>query len=109
MRRTIRQSLARLALAAVVVAAATEWGLALLRPEGGPLGVLQIIAPHLAILGLALVPFSLLERRRTALVPAIVLAAVVVLRFGGEWVSLPTAEAAPRDAPRLAIASWNLE
>jgi endonuclease/exonuclease/phosphatase family metal-dependent hydrolase len=103
----VRRVVARLALAGVVVIAVFEWLLLLLRPEDGPLGVLQIFAPHLALLGLLLAAICLLERRIRSLAGAVALALVVGLRFGGDWVSLPAA--APTGSTELQVASWNLE
>jgi endonuclease/exonuclease/phosphatase family metal-dependent hydrolase len=103
----VRRVIARLALAGVVVIAAFEWLLLLLRPEDGPLGVLQIFAPHLALLGLLFAAICLLERRARSVAGAVALALVVGLRFGGDWVSLPAA--APTGSTELLVASWNLE
>jgi len=103
----LRHVLARLALAAVAVIATIEWLLLLLRPEDGPLGVLQIFAPHLALFGLLLVVICLFERRTRSAVAVLALALVVGLRFGGDWVSLPAT--APSGSTNLDVATWNLE
>jgi endonuclease/exonuclease/phosphatase (EEP) superfamily protein YafD len=103
----LRHVVARLALAGVVVIAAVEWLLLLLRPEDGPLGVLQIFAPHLAMLGLLLVVVCLLEPRSRSVVAAVALAIVVGIRFGGDWVSLPATAAS--GSTNLDVATWNLE
>jgi endonuclease/exonuclease/phosphatase (EEP) superfamily protein YafD len=95
------------ALAGVFVIAALEWGLLLIRPEHGPLAVLQVLAPHLALAGLALVPFSLLEVRPASIVTGVVLAVVVGLRFGGDWVS--GGAPSPGAARGLEVITWNLE
>jgi vancomycin resistance protein VanJ len=94
-------------LAGVFVIAALEWGLLLIRPESGPLAVLQVLAPHLALAGLALVPFSLLEVRPASIVTAVVLAVVVGLRFGDDWVS--GGAPSPGAAGGLELITWNLE
>jgi len=104
----LRILVARTALAAVAVGAGLEWTLAILRPEGGPLGVLQILAPHIAIVGVGLIPIALLERRVAVVIASVALVSVTALRFGGEWVSLPTASASS-DATRISVATWNLE
>ncbi len=82
----------------------------LLRPRDGPLALAAVLLMHLALAGLVLLPFAL---RRDALflrLTLIALTAIFLVRFGGEWVSLPTARAAADgDAPRLSIVSWNLE
>ena len=105
---SVGRAVGAVALAGVVVIASIEWLLGILRPEGGPLGVLQVLAPHLALAGLALVPLGLLARRGAAVVAAIALIAIVGFRFGGEWVSLPPPSPAP-DTIQLSVASWNLE
>lgn len=107
-RHLVRTTTARLAATIVGATALVEWLLAITQPEGGPLGVLQILAPHLAILGLVLVPVALLGRRRSAVVAAVALAGVIAIRFGGDWLSLP-AGAPPAGADRIAVATWNLE
>jgi vancomycin resistance protein VanJ len=106
-RGRVRLILSRPALAGVMVIAALEWGLILFRPEHGLLAILQVLAPHLALLGLLLIPISLLELRATSVVTAVLLGVVVSLRFGGDWVSLPVASAS--GATNLRVISWNLE
>ena len=106
-RGRVRLVLSRPALAGVVIIAALEWGLILFRPEHGLLAILQVLAPHLALLGLVLVPLSLLELRASSIVTAVLLGVVVSLRFGGDWVSLPVASAS--GAMNLEVVTWNLE
>jgi endonuclease/exonuclease/phosphatase family metal-dependent hydrolase len=103
-----RRLVAALAVAAIVVVAIVEWVLFLLRPEGGPFAVLQIIAPHLALASLVAVPFALVVRTRGSALAIGALILVVGLRFGGEWISLP-APPPPADSIPLAVATWNLE
>ena len=98
---------ARLSTAAVGAIAIVELAVAILAPEGGPLGVLQIVAPHLAIVGLVLIPFALLVRRPPAGWVAVALLVITVARFGGDWLSLPAS--APADSIRLDVATWNVE
>ncbi|HEX2756226.1 MAG TPA: endonuclease/exonuclease/phosphatase family protein [Candidatus Limnocylindrales bacterium] len=107
-RHLLRTTTARLGATIVGATALVEWLLAIARPEGGPLGVLQILAPHLAILGLVLAPVALLGRSRSAVVAAVALAAVIAIRFSGDWMSLPAA-APPAGTDRIAVATWNLE
>jgi vancomycin resistance protein VanJ len=104
----VRHAFVRVALAGVVVIALIEWVLILLRPEHGLLAILQIVAPHLALLGILLAAICLLEPRRTHAVAAVALAVVVCLRFGGDWLSLPAAAASP-GSRELAVITWNLE
>jgi endonuclease/exonuclease/phosphatase (EEP) superfamily protein YafD len=106
-RGRVRRFVARPALAGVMVIAALEWGLILFRPEHGLLAILQVLAPHLALLALVLIPISLLEVRRISVVTAVLLGLVVSLRFGGDWVSLPVASAS--GARNLEVVTWNLE
>ena len=56
----IRRLLGQLVLATLASITLVEWVLAILRPEGGPLGIVQIVAPHLALLGLVLVVVRLI-------------------------------------------------
>lgn len=73
--------------------------------ENGPLGIAQILTPHLALACLALVLVAVVTRSRTL---GIALATVAVLfagRFGGEWWS----PAAATGADDLRVATWNLE
>jgi vancomycin resistance protein VanJ len=105
---SFRTPVARLALAAVTSVAAVELLLAILRPEAGPLGVIEIFAPHLAVIGCGLVPLTLLRRSRLGTVAIASLVVVAGIRFGGDWLSLPRSFAAS-DADRLEVATWNLE
>jgi endonuclease/exonuclease/phosphatase (EEP) superfamily protein YafD len=104
----LRRAVAALASAAIVVIAVVEWVLVVLRPESGPLGVVQIMAPHLAMLGLVLVPLALLGRTRAGAIAIIALGLVSAIRFGGDWISLPASIPAP-DRLRLEVVTWNLE
>jgi endonuclease/exonuclease/phosphatase (EEP) superfamily protein YafD len=104
----MRRIVARLALAGVVVIVAVELALLVFRPEAGVAGILQVLAPHLAIAGMLVVPLCLLERRTAATVASVILAVVLIVRFGDEWFSLPAA-APPSDAIRLHVVTWNLE
>jgi endonuclease/exonuclease/phosphatase (EEP) superfamily protein YafD len=107
-RHLLRTATARLGAALVGAIAVVEWALAVAAPEGGPLGVVQILAPHLAIAGLVAIPFSLIDRRPVAGIASLALLAVTILRFSGDWVSLPAPPAAV-DATRIEVATWNLE
>lgn len=103
-----RRAVARLALAAIVTVASVEWLLFLLRPDGGPFAVLQIIAPHLALASLIVVPFALLIRTRATGIAVGVLILVVGLRFGCDWISLSPATP-PAGSVQLDVVTWNLE
>ena len=63
---------------------------------------------HLALAGLILVPLALHRAARPLRLSLVVLAVVSIVRFGGEWVSVPPARAADA-ASELGIVSWNLE
>ncbi|HEX5012609.1 MAG TPA: endonuclease/exonuclease/phosphatase family protein [Candidatus Limnocylindrales bacterium] len=105
---SLRTVVARLAVAGVVAVAAIEWLLIVLQPGDGPFAVLQVLAPHLALVGLAFVPVAVAARRdRGTLIPALVLLSAVGLRFGGEWLSLPSAVAAGDNT--VDVVTWNLE
>lgn len=104
----LRHVVARLALAAVGIIGLVQASLLVVRPEDGPLGVLQIVAPHLAILGIVLLPLCLVEPRRASLAIAALLIASVGVRFGDDWVSLPPVTP-PDGASRLEVVTWNLE
>jgi vancomycin resistance protein VanJ len=104
--RSARRPLAGGALAGVIVIAVIEWVLILLRPESGLLAILEIVAPHLAIVALCLVPIALLELR-PSIGPVFLLVIGVSLRFGGDWVSIPPG--APTDSRTLEVITWNLE
>lgn len=104
----VSRTVARLAVAGVAVIATIEWLLAIVRPESGPLGVVQILAPHLALVGLALVPVALLGRRRAGIISAVAIVTITAVRFGGGWLSIP-AGSPTAEAVRLQVVTWNLE
>jgi vancomycin resistance protein VanJ len=104
----IRTFLGQVLTAAIASIATLELGLILFRPETGPIGVLEIFAPHLALLGLGLVVVGLVGLHRTRAVAATVLLVVVAARFGGDWISLPAA-AAGNGASPLRVVTWNIE
>ena len=104
----IRELVARPAVAAVGLVAVIEWALAILRPEGGPLGVVQILAPHLALVAMVLVPVALLGRRRAGIIAAVAIVTITAIRFGGGWLSVP-AGSRTAAAIRLQVVTWNLE
>jgi endonuclease/exonuclease/phosphatase (EEP) superfamily protein YafD len=102
--------LGALLVSALSVVTIIELGLAILRPEDGLPAVLQVLAPHIALIGLVLAAAVLALRNPTGAVVAVVLVAVVGVRFGGEWVSLPAApRAASLESGSIRAATWNLE
>lgn len=78
--------------------------------QTGVLGLLPILAPHLFLVGLlllvALLPLAVRGRDFLLLGSLTLFVIVTVIRFGDEWVSLPSG-GAPDSSLRLV--SWNLE
>ena len=103
----VRRLLAWPAIAAIGAVAAALWFLIAFRPEHGIPGVLQIVAPHLALAALALVPLTLLDRRRAGAIAVAALVVAVGVRFGDDWLSLPAT--APAGSTHLQVLTWNLE
>lgn len=81
--------------------------LPILAPRSGPLALANILSVHLALAALVLVPFAVVRRGAALRSSLAVLGLVVVLRFGGEWLSLPPSADTSDDLFRTA--SWNLE
>ena len=78
--------------------------LPVVEPRAGPLALAAVLAMHLALTGLALVPLALRRDARPLRIALMALAVISIVRFGGEWLSLPRAEPA-----NLGVLSWNLE
>jgi vancomycin resistance protein VanJ len=106
--RELRRIASALAVIALLVIAACEWLLLILRPEGGPLGVLQVLAPQIALVGLVLAVVGVASRRPAGALGAAAIIAIVVVRFASDWISLPPAPAPP-DSPILDVVTWNIE
>jgi vancomycin resistance protein VanJ len=104
-RDALPRSVAAIATVIVALVTTVQLGLLLLRPEGGFPGLLQVLSPHMTLVALALVPLSLVRGSRRVRVDLLVLALICVVRFGGEWVSLPR----PVPADALRVTTWNLE
>jgi endonuclease/exonuclease/phosphatase (EEP) superfamily protein YafD len=102
-----RRAVGGLAAGAVVVIALLLAALAVLRPGDGVFAILQVLSPHLAIAGLVAVPFVALLGRRSLGLAAVLLGVVVLARFGGEWLSVPSR--APAGALPVTVVTWNLE
>ncbi len=81
--------------------------LPLLAPRSGPLTLANIFSIHLTLLAIGLVPVALLRRSRELALALGVLALMAVVRFGGDWFSLPSSIATTDDL--FQTASWNLE
>ena len=71
------------------------------------LGVVQILSPHLALAGFVLAPLALVPGSWPLRIALVALVALSLVRFGGDWLSLPV----PRsDAGEpVTLATWNLE
>jgi vancomycin resistance protein VanJ len=82
--------------------------LSVVQPGGGPLALAAVLVMHLALAAIVLVPLAFHRAARPLRLTLVALAVVSVIRFGGEWVSLPPARAADA-AGEFAILSWNLE
>jgi vancomycin resistance protein VanJ len=78
------------------------------QPRIGPLALAVVLAMHLALAAVMVVPLALHRDARLLRLAMFALAIVSVIRFGDEWVSMPAARAA--DPTReVAVLSWNLE
>ena len=99
--------LARLA-AAYVIAAILVLVLGVVSPtDHGPLGLLAVLSPHIALLAIILVPLALAARSRPLGASLGVLAVLFAIRFGGEWWSPGPLAAAV--GTTIDIATWNVE
>ena len=95
------------AAAIVGAIALLELVLLVLRPENGFVGLVQIMSPHVALVGLALVPVAVLGGATRERAAALLLVAVCLVRFGGEWLSVPRLPVGDTDA--LVVTTWNVE
>ena len=82
--------------------------LPVLAPRSGPLALAAVLAMHLALAAIVLVPLVFLRDARPLRVALIALAVISLSRFGSEWVSIPPVRATDSTG-ELAILSWNLE
>jgi vancomycin resistance protein VanJ len=105
-------------LAAYPITVAGLGVLGLVAPvDGGPLGLVGVLWAHLALAGLALVPVTVAVREPRALrLGLAALAIVLVVRLGGEWLSLPRAAATVERPPaggsssatEVRVITWNV-
>jgi endonuclease/exonuclease/phosphatase family metal-dependent hydrolase len=73
----------------------------------GPLALLTILAPHVAIVGLLFVPFAFIRSAPPRLrIGVLVLVLAVALRLGDEWLSQPPGNTSDS---HFDTATWNLE
>ncbi len=82
--------------------------LPVVQPRDGPAALAAVLAMHLAIASLVLIPVALHRAARPLRLALIALAVVSAVRFGDEWVSVPPARAADPTAA-IHVLSWNLE
>lgn len=91
-----------LAVIALDLLSFTAW------PDGGPIALAQVLAGHLTLLAFLIgIPVAFLGGTGWLRVSLLALLVVSLVRFGGDWWSLPAS--APDAAARLKVASWNLE
>lgn len=98
-----------IALVGVLVISIVEVVLLAFRPESGLGGLLQLVAPHLALIGLVLAVFALLWIPvRVAVAADLLLVTVLAIRFGAAWLSLPPAPPSA-GSETISLETWNLE
>ena len=110
--RSRRSPLIRLAInlvaAFVVIDVGLQIVLGVVQPDGGPIGLLGVVAQPVALLGLLAIPIAIASKTRRIWIALAALAVVAALRFGGDWISLPPVSALSPE-PTITIATWNLE
>jgi endonuclease/exonuclease/phosphatase (EEP) superfamily protein YafD len=81
-----------------------------LAPPAGPLALVRIFGEHLVLGGLVLVPMAVGDGAgaRSVRVALIAVLALGAIRFGGDWVSLPSA-GPTAERPGLVAMTFNLE
>jgi endonuclease/exonuclease/phosphatase family metal-dependent hydrolase len=79
--------------------------------EDGPVAVLQLLSPHIALATLLAIPIAVATRSRPLALPVVATMLLLVLRFGGEWTS-PAVGSAPAigsASDELMVATWNIQ
>ncbi len=79
---------------------------AILPARSGPLAISQILAPHLFLVALLLVPLATLPGTRILRMALLAAVTVFAIRFGSGAISLPVAPA--EGGRRDVVATWNL-
>ena len=79
---------------------------AVVRPDSGPLAVANILSSFIVLGAIVLVGLAAIRGGRWPRVALIALLVVTAIRFGDEWVSLPTSTPS---GPTIEVATWNLE
>lgn len=76
-------------------------------PDGGPIALAQVLAAHLALIAVLVIPIAFLHEAGTLRVALVALLVVSLARFGGEWWSFPAG--VPGDEANLEVMTFNLE
>jgi vancomycin resistance protein VanJ len=79
--------------------------------EDGPVAIVQMLSPHIALATLPAIPVAVATRSRPLAVPILATMLLFVLRFGGEWTS-PAAGSVPAigsASGELMVATWNIQ
>jgi vancomycin resistance protein VanJ len=92
--------------------AAYAWGAAgllaigwLAPTDAGPLALLSLLAPYVALLAVVFIPIAIAARTRSVVLPLAVAVLLFIVRFGGEWTSI----GAGTSTPDVFVATWNLQ
>jgi endonuclease/exonuclease/phosphatase (EEP) superfamily protein YafD len=99
--------LARLASVYVVAAILVLLVGLVIPTDNGPLGLLAVLSPHIALAALVGLPIALAVRSPRLGAGLIALAVLFGVRFGGDWSSFGGAASA--SAPTIDVATWNVE
>jgi endonuclease/exonuclease/phosphatase (EEP) superfamily protein YafD len=76
-------------------------------PDDGPIALAQVLAAHLTIAAVLIIPVAFLHEAVTLRVALVALLVLSLVRFGGEWWSLPAG--VPQDEASLEVMTLNLE
>jgi vancomycin resistance protein VanJ len=77
-------------------------------PDGGPIALAGVFAAHLTIVALVIgIAVALLGGTGWLRISFVVLVVLTLVRFSGEWLSIP--DGTPAATPRLQVATFNLE
>jgi vancomycin resistance protein VanJ len=76
--------------------------------DDGPLGMLAILSPYFAVVVVLFLPVAAAARSRALTFAIVAVAAIFVLRLGGEWWSFPPAPLA-QGVRTIDVATWNVE
>jgi vancomycin resistance protein VanJ len=76
--------------------------------DDGALGMVAILAPYFALLIIVVIPIAAVVRSRALALVVVAVAALFVLRLGGEWWSFPPSPIGD-GIPTIDVATWNVE